>query len=199
MLDRYYVHYNGSWVGVKEEVYFNSCKRGDPKWAASGALCWHGPIVATDTEEARKIGEKLVADGLLTPEGYKPPKPLTKWVPTTDLMTLRRMGKLAEECSELQCVAARVVIHGIDEVDPGTGKVNRARLIAELADVQAQIECTIHAFGLDAKAIAQRTAEKMRQMNEWEAMFASAATAPTPLGVSPINPMVSGRGGERNG
>lgn len=97
---------------------------------------------------------------------------LSKWTPTTDLVTLRRMGKLTEELGELQSVAARVVIQGIDEVDPGTGKVNRQRLLDELADVQAQIGCTLLAFDLDQDYLARRVAEKVRQMNEWEAMFA---------------------------
>lgn len=35
---------------------------------------------------------------------------VTKWVPTTDLMMLRRMGKTSEECSELIAVAARCII-----------------------------------------------------------------------------------------
>jgi len=100
---------------------------------------------------------------------------LSKWIPTTDLLTLRRMGKLGEELGEAQSVAARVVIQGIDEVDPGSGKVNRQRLMDELADVQAQIGCTVLAFGLDQDYMARRTAEKIRQMHEWEAMFGTDA------------------------
>lgn len=105
---------------------------------------------------------------------------MNKWTPTTDLVTLRRMGKLTEELGELQAVAARVVIQGLDEVDPGTGKVNRQRLLDELADVQAQIGCTLLAFDLDQDYLARRVAEKIRQMREWEAMFAPgvAPTAP---------------------
>lgn len=101
---------------------------------------------------------------------------INKWTPTTDLLTLRRMGKLVEELGELQSVAARVVIQGIDEIDPGSGKVNRARLQDELADVQAQIGCTVLAFGLDQEYIARRTAEKIRQMAEWEDLFADSVT-----------------------
>lgn len=96
---------------------------------------------------------------------------MNKWTPTTDLLTLRRMGKLGEELGEAQSVAARVIIQGIDEVDPGSGKVNRQRLMDELADVQAQIGCTVLAFGLDQDYMGRRTAEKMRQMAEWEALF----------------------------
>lgn len=108
------------------------------------------------------------------------PKPrMAKWTPTTDPLTLRRMGKLGEELGEAQTVAARVIIQGIDEVDPGSGKVNRQRLMDELADVQAQIGCTVLAFDLDQHYMGRRTAEKMRQMAEWEAMF-SAPAEPSP-------------------
>lgn len=105
---------------------------------------------------------------------------MNKWTPTTDLLTLRRMGKLLEELGEASNVAARVIIQGIDEVDPGSGKVNRERLENELADVQAQIGCTVLAFDLDQDRMARRTAEKMRQMAEWEALFSPAdAQAPS--------------------
>jgi NTP pyrophosphatase (non-canonical NTP hydrolase) len=100
---------------------------------------------------------------------------LTKWTPTTDLLMLRRMGKTGEEAAELLVVTNRCIIQGIDEIDPGTGKVNRARLQDELADVQAQIGCTVLALGLDQEYMARRTAEKIRQMNEWEAMFGTDA------------------------
>jgi NTP pyrophosphatase (non-canonical NTP hydrolase) len=98
---------------------------------------------------------------------------MSKWIPTTNLMELRRLGKLGEELGELSNVASRCIIQGLDETDPGSGKVNRQRLQDELADVQAQIGCTVLAFGLDQDYMARRTAEKMRQMAEWEAMFAT--------------------------
>lgn len=101
---------------------------------------------------------------------------LTKWTPTTDLMMLRRMGKLQEELAELANVAARCIIQGIDEVDPGTGKVNRLRLTNEIADVLAQCSQTIKALDLDENAIMERTIEKERQMVEWEAMFPPAGS-----------------------
>jgi len=101
---------------------------------------------------------------------------LTKWTPTTDLMMLRRMGKLQEELAELANVAARCIIQGIDEVDPGTGKVNRIRLTHEIADVLAQCRVTIQVLNLDQKAIEERALEKVRQMEEWEAMFPPAGS-----------------------
>lgn len=96
---------------------------------------------------------------------------LSKWIPTTDLMMLRRMGKLSEELGELQAVAARCVIQGIDEVDPGSGKANRLRLEQEIADVIAQCEVTMKALGLNESAINMRVYQKAQQMAEWEAMF----------------------------
>jgi NTP pyrophosphatase (non-canonical NTP hydrolase) len=96
---------------------------------------------------------------------------MSKWIPTTDLLMLRRMGKLSEELGELQAVAARVIIQGIDEIDPGTGRMNWQRLQDELADVQAQIGCTVLALSLDQAYMARRTAEKIQQMNEWESLF----------------------------
>lgn len=96
---------------------------------------------------------------------------LAKWIPTNDPLMLRRMGKLGEELGEAQAVASRVIIQGIDAIDPSSGRVNRHRLQDELADVQAQIGCTVLALGLDQDYMARRTADKMRQMAEWEAMF----------------------------
>lgn len=96
---------------------------------------------------------------------------MSKWVPTTNLLMLRRMGKLSEELGELQAVAARCIIQGIDEVDPGTGRVNSNRLADELADVYAQIECTMEALKLHKGNFARRVTIKKGQMREWEEMF----------------------------
>lgn len=93
---------------------------------------------------------------------------MSPWHVTTDPLTLRRMGKLGEELGELQSVASRVIIQGIDEIDPSSGKPNRRRLEEEIADVRAQIRSTVLACGLDQDFIARRADEKMRQMAEWE-------------------------------
>ncbi len=96
---------------------------------------------------------------------------LTKWTPTQNRLILRRMGKLGEECGELTAVTNRVIIQGLDEVDPATGLTNRVRLSKELADVLAQIECTIDALKLNYDEISIRVADKKRQMAEWDAML----------------------------
>jgi hypothetical protein len=103
---------------------------------------------------------------------------VNKWVPTTNLMELRRLGKLGEELGELSNVASRCIIQGLDETDPGTGRVNRDRLLDELADVAAQIDCTITAFKLNAAHFGQRRRAKRDQMAEWEAMFGSEGAKP---------------------
>lgn len=101
---------------------------------------------------------------------------MTKWVPTQDLMMLRRMGKLIEELSELSTVASRCIIQGIDEVDPGTGRVNRDRLQDEIADVLAQCFATEDALGLDKFYIGSRCRKKEAEMAEWESLFPPVGT-----------------------
>ena len=94
-----------------------------------------------------------------------------KWVPTTNLAMLRRMGKTIEELSELSSVCARCIIQGIDEIDPATGKTNRERLHEEMADVQAQIAANTIDLNMDQEMMALRTARKFRLMTDWEAQF----------------------------
>lgn len=96
---------------------------------------------------------------------------VTKWVPTTDLMTLRRFGKLLEELGELTEVASRCIIQGIDELDPSTQRMNRVRLVDEIADVYAQLDETIEAFDLNKFYIEKRREKKRMYMQEWEEMF----------------------------
>ena len=96
---------------------------------------------------------------------------LTKWHATTNPTEIRRFGKLLEECGELVNVAARCIIQGIDEVDPGTERVNRYRLEDELADVAAQITATVDILGLNEKRIIARGVTKLDLMHEWEAMY----------------------------
>ena len=96
----------------------------------------------------------------------------SKWIPTTNLAMLRRMGKLGEELGELQAVAARCIIQGIDEIDPASNLPNRVRLTDEIADVYAQLDVTMTMLDLDRQVIQQRRERKTGYMREWEAMFA---------------------------
>lgn len=96
---------------------------------------------------------------------------MSKWIPESDPMVLRRVGKTGEECAELAKVCSRITIQGLDGVDPASGVSNREALAKEVADVVAQCYTTIFALGLDNDAISARVVEKRRQMVEWEAMF----------------------------
>lgn len=100
---------------------------------------------------------------------------LSKWIPESDPMILRRVGKTGEECAELAKVCSRITIQGLDGVDPATGESNRRALAKEVADVMAQCETTIQALGLPREFIEERAAIKCEQMAEWEAMFAPSA------------------------
>lgn len=100
-------------------------------------------------------------------------KAISRWVPDDNPRQARRVGKTLEELGELVAVLARIDIQGLDSTDPGTGKTNRQRLQEELADVQAQIGLTVLTLDLDQDYMARRTAEKIRQMGEWEAHFAT--------------------------
>lgn len=97
---------------------------------------------------------------------------MSPWQVTTDPKLLRRMGKTIEEAGELVNVAGRVIIQGIDEIDPGTGKSNRARLLDELADMQAQIDCTcqlLFSSNEDSLYFHERLRRKKANMADWEA------------------------------
>lgn len=96
---------------------------------------------------------------------------MSPWVPTTNLMELRRLGKTIEELGELVAVLGRSVCQGLDGVDPSSGNTNLHNIEREQADVLAQMELNVGAFKLNAEFMGRRVAEKQRQMHEWEALF----------------------------
>jgi NTP pyrophosphatase (non-canonical NTP hydrolase) len=93
---------------------------------------------------------------------------VSAWRVETISRRLRRFGKLSEELGELQAVVARCIIQGIDEVDPSSGDMNRKRLEDEIADVLAQIECTLRDLSLNRARIESRRDFKIGRMIEWE-------------------------------
>jgi NTP pyrophosphatase (non-canonical NTP hydrolase) len=99
---------------------------------------------------------------------------MTKWVPTTNLLELRRLGKMGEESGELSAAVSRCIIQGLDGVDPKNGKINRQWLEEEMGDVLAQIRVCIVKLRLNEDGIMARAMEKQRQQEEWEAMFGGA-------------------------
>ena len=101
----------------------------------------------------------------------KPSGKVTMWIPISNKMLLRRMGKTGEECAELLAVTNRIIIQGIDEIDPSSGETNRQRLIDEIADVYAQLDETVKKLLLDKRYIEKRRERKRGYMEEWEEMF----------------------------
>jgi NTP pyrophosphatase (non-canonical NTP hydrolase) len=96
---------------------------------------------------------------------------MSKWVPESNQMVLRRVGKTGEECSELSKVCNRIVIQGLHSIDPSSGLTNIEELAKEVADVIAQCEVTIKMLHLPRKFIEDRVAKKVELMAEWESLF----------------------------
>jgi hypothetical protein len=91
------------------------------------------------------------------------------WHPITDVVDLKHLGKLGEECNELGAAVSRCIIQGVDEAEPVTGKINRDWLLDEIADVRANIELCEERFALDADRIAARVAKKKIHLRKWHA------------------------------
>lgn len=65
---------------------------------------------------------------------------INPWMPEPHPVLHQALGKLAEEAAELAKIAARCVIQGLDETNPGTGEWNRRELCNELSDVFAVLQ-----------------------------------------------------------
>lgn len=65
---------------------------------------------------------------------------ISPWMPITDQVLLAILGKMGEESGELATRCCRCIVQGLDELDPDTGRTNRAELAREMADVMACIE-----------------------------------------------------------
>lgn len=92
------------------------------------------------------------------------------WVPTTDKLDLKHLGKLAEELGELSSAVARCIIQGFDENHPVTGKPNKEWLEEEIADVYATMSHVQKHFGLDYNFIRNRETNKINYLAEWHRM-----------------------------
>lgn len=90
------------------------------------------------------------------------------WKHETDGLTIRRVGKLNEELAELSKVASRIIIQGIDSLDPKSKKSNRESITEEIADVMAQCQLCVEQLNLDYIAIEHRIDAKKKRMEEWE-------------------------------
>lgn len=101
------------------------------------------------------------------PEGQ-----ISPWFPEQDRSRLAALGKMAEEAGELAARASRCIIHGIDEIDPDSGRTNRQELEREIADICAAI------FMVEdlrmAKASSDRVAQKLTGFREWQRLIAES-------------------------
>lgn len=110
---------------------------------------------------------KLHTDGL----------PLNPWIPMTDLVDQKVVGKSMEEMFEwiaamalLGKSVARCFIQGIDELEPTTGKSNRDSVTEEMADVYANMALIEERFALDTDAIMTRAKMKRDRQRVWHDM-----------------------------
>lgn len=62
---------------------------------------------------------------------------ITPWFPEQDQIRLAVLGKLIEELGECTARASRCITHGLDFVDPDTGRPNWEELQREASDVTA--------------------------------------------------------------
>jgi NTP pyrophosphatase (non-canonical NTP hydrolase) len=95
---------------------------------------------------------------------------MNPWHPITSAIDLKHLGKLGEELGEASAAVSRCIIQGLDEAEPETGKINRAWLEDELADVFANMMLVIDHFGLNNHRIIVRSEEKKRRLREWHRM-----------------------------
>jgi hypothetical protein len=94
---------------------------------------------------------------------------ITPWQPEQNRFRLAVLGKLAEESGELSARAARCIIHGLDERDPDTGRLNRDELAREVADMLACLEIlreTLSVVPNDA-----RIASKANGFRHWHSLI----------------------------
>lgn len=97
-----------------------------------------------------------------------PPNP---WVPMSNPLAIKHLGKLGEESNELGAAIFRCLIQGINESEPVTGKPNVEWLEDEIADVQANIGLVVKHFGLHTERMRVRTARKTTLLRAWHAML----------------------------
>ena len=95
---------------------------------------------------------------------------VSPWVPTSNPVDLKHLGKLGEELGEASAAVSRCVIQGIDEREPVTGKLNREWLEDELADVKATMDLAVERFGLDRDRMTARADRKRAALRVWHAL-----------------------------
>lgn len=87
------------------------------------------------------------------------------WHPISNAVDLKHLGKLGEETAELSRIVARIIIQGMDGIDPASGENNTINLQKEMADVIANIELNVEHFGLHVDG--RRIESKKTQLRIW--------------------------------
>jgi hypothetical protein len=91
------------------------------------------------------------------------------WIPEEDPATLSLIGKIGEEAGELASVCCRVVIQGMDGINPKDGRTNRVHLVEEMADVRAQIHVAQELLGI--RKDTEREGKKTIRSRNWMGML----------------------------
>lgn len=87
------------------------------------------------------------------------------WQPMDDKRELAMVGKLGEEVNECGAIIFRIIIQGMEEKHPVTGKLNRVALEEELADIQAAASFLYDHYGL--RPMTSRVERKIRHLMSW--------------------------------
>lgn len=93
------------------------------------------------------------------------------WIPTSNPIDLAHIGKLGEEAAELARICHRIIIQGVDGVDPGNQLTNRIELQNEIADVYAMAGLCIARFKLNVDQIELRERRKRAMKRAWFSML----------------------------
>lgn len=83
-------------------------------------------------------------------------------------MTAKGLAKLIEETGELQQIAGKkLAYYHTDKHPDGQGSL-KTRMENEIADVMAICAFVIESLGLSDNRIAERSAAKLKQYEEWD-------------------------------
>ena len=99
------------------------------------------------------------------------PDLISPWMKEEDPLVVAVVGKLGEELSECAAACFRILIQGLNEVEPVTGKPNRQWLSEELADVAATMIRASDKLLLDEAFMSDRAARKSLGFERWDAMI----------------------------
>lgn len=103
---------------------------------------------------------------------------ISPWMPEQDRVRLAVLGKLIEELNECAARAARCITHGLDEVDPDSGRVNREELEREMADVDACLDVAYEVLPVPRNL--DRARRKVSGFFQWHELIRRRQLVPRP-------------------